>query len=203
MDINFERTGGVETIDLSRRPSTVSLVVALMGLLLVLQIAIVLATRSVGLPLMALLFVAAASSGWLGLIALESILATKVVMNKDGITISRLLGETTFAWLDVASAKLVPSGGMLSDDPKAEASGRLAVGLFLKSRKTPRAHELDADFVVYGASEHHISNLLKLADRITEFKTTIGAGLPDPTNRIRKAAPITTPTTFRRPRPAA
>ncbi len=200
MDINFERAAGVETIDLSRRPNTVSIVVALMGLLLVIQIAIVFATRNVALPLIGLLTVAGGSAAWLGLIALESMMPTKVKMNKDGITVSRLLGESTFQWLDVASAKLVPSGGMLSDDPKAEASGRLAVGLFLKSRKTPRLHELDADFVIYGASEDYISNLLKLVDRITEFKVTIGAGLPDRTNRIRKAAPITAPTAFRRPR---
>jgi hypothetical protein len=203
MDINFERAAGVETIDLSRRPSTVSIVVAMMGLLLVMQILIVFATRSLALPLIGLLTIAGGSAAWLGLIALESIMPTKVRMTKDGITVCRLLGETTFDWLDVAAAKLVPSGGMLSDDPKAEASGRLAVGLFLKSRKTPRLHALDADYVIYGASEDHISNLLKLVDRIDEFKATIGAGLPDRTARIRKAAPITAPAAFRRPRTSA
>ena len=200
MDINFERAAGLETINLSRRPSTVSIVVATMGLLLVIQIIIVFATRSLALPLIGLLTVAGGSAAWLGLIALESIMPTKVEMDKDGITVSRLLSTTKFDWLDVATTKLVPSGGMLSDDPKAEASGRLAVGLFLKSRKTPRLHALDADYVIYGASEDHISNLLKLVDRITDFKATIGAGLPDRTARIRKATPIAAPTAFRRSR---
>lgn len=203
MDINFERDAAVETIDLSRRPTTVSIVVAMMGLLLVAQILIVFATRHLAIPLIGLLTVAGGSAAWLGVIALESLLPTKVTMDKDGIKVSRLLGEFKFEWNDVAAAKLIPSGGMLSDDPKAEASGRLAVGLFLKSRKTPRQHALDADFVIYGASEDHISNLLKLVDRITEFKATIGAGLPDRTARIRKAAPIATPTAFRRPRASA
>lgn len=203
MDISFERKGGVETVELSRQPSTVSVVVSLMGGLLVLQVCIVLATRAIELPLVGLLLFSAISAGWLGLIALESMLPTRLRMDKTGITVSRLLGKSTFEWADIAAAKLVPSGGMLSDDPKAEASGRLAVGLFLKSRKTPRQHELDADYVVYGASEEHIDTLMKLADRILDFKRTIGAGLPDPTNRIRKAAPIVAPTTFRRPRSAA
>jgi hypothetical protein len=203
MDINFERAAGVETIELSRRPTTVSLVVALMALLLVMQIGIVFATHTVAWPLIVMLTVSGGSAAWLGLIALESIMATTVTLTKDGITVARLLGETKFEWPDVAAIKLIPSGGMLSDDPKAEPSGRLAVGIFSRSRKTPRLHELDADFVIYGASESYINSLVKLIDRITDFQSTVGAGLPDRTNRIRKAAPITPPSTFRRPRSAA
>jgi hypothetical protein len=171
-----------------------------MGLLLVLQILIVFATRPVPIPLTGLLLLTGGCASWLALIALESIMATKVVMDKDGIKIARLLGESTFSWHDIGATRLIPSGGMLSDDPKAESSGRLAVGLFVKSRKTPRQHELDADFVIYGASESHIGDLMKLVDHITQFKATIGSGQPDRTTRIRKAAPITAPTAFRRPR---
>lgn len=203
MNLNFERAAGTETIELSRRPGTVALVVGLMSLLLVMQVAIVFLTRSVPLPLIMLLSIAAGSAGWLGLIAVETILPTTVTMDKDRIKISRLLGTVDFEWADVAAVKLVPSGGMLSDDPKAEASGRLAVGLFLKSRKAERLHDLDADYVIYGASEDYLSTLSKLIDRIDDFKLTIAAGRPDPTRRIRKAAPIVPAASFRRPRSAA
>ena len=202
MDMNVEREGSVETIRLSRRPSTVALVVIAMGVLLVLQVLIVLLSSSVALPLMALLLIAAGSAGWLSILALEAIMPITVKMNKDGITIERLLGEQTYPWIEVGEAKVVPSSGMLSDDPQAEPSGRLGVGLFLKSRKTPRLHELDADIMVFGAGEAHLNDLIKIADRIVEFKNTIGAGLADPMRRIRRAAPIATPTTFRRPRAA-
>ncbi len=203
MDMNFERAGSVETIKLSRRPSTVAMVVIAMGALLVLQVAMVLASRSVTLLLMGLLVIAAGSAGWLAIIALDAIMPITVTMNKDGITVARMLGEATYPWLDVVDAKVVPSSGMLSDDPQAEPSGRLGVGLFLKSRKTPRLHALDADVMVFGAPDTDVNDLIKLTDRITDFKKTIGAGLPDPSRRIRKAAPIATPATFRRPRSTA
>jgi hypothetical protein len=200
MNVDFERTGGIETITLSRQPTPVAVVVSAMGLLLILQVGVVLLTRTLPIPLMGLLVIAAISAGWLSLIALESLLATTVRMDKDGLTVCRLLGDVTVPWLDFGGAKLIPSVGMLSDDPSAAASGRLAVGLFVKSRKEPRAHELDADIVVYGASEAHATSLLRLVDRIDGFKSTIGAGLGDPTRRIRKAAPIAQPTAFRRQR---
>lgn len=202
MDMNVEREGSVETIYLSRRPSTVALVVIAMGVLLVLQVLIVLFSRSVTLPLMGLLLIAAGSAGWLSILALEAIMPVTVKMDKDGITLQRLLGDQNYPWIEVGEAKVVPSSGMLSDDPRAEPSGRLGVGLFLKSRKTPRLHELDADVMIFGASDAHLNDLIKVADRIVSFKNTIGAGLADPTRRIRKAAPIATPSTFRRPRAA-
>ncbi len=203
MDINVERDGNVETIQLSRRPSTVALVVVAMGVLLVLQVLIVLFSRSVTLPLMGLLLIAAGSAGWLSILALEAIMPVTVKMDKDGVTVQRMLGDQIFPWIEVVEAKVVPSSGMLSDDPQAEASGRLGVGLFLKSRKTPRLHELDADVMIFGASDAHLNDLIKVADRIVEFKNTVGAGLADPTRRIRKAAPIVSPATFRRPRAAS
>jgi hypothetical protein len=203
MELNFDRVNGVETIELSRRPSTVSIVVTIMGALLVLQVGLVFATREVALPLMMLVSIAACSAGWLAILALESMLPVSVTMDKDGINISRMLGDVKFPWVDVTGAKIVHSGGMLSDDTKSAPSGRLAVGLFLKSRKTPRAHELDADFVIFGASAEHAELLLRLVERIADFKATIGSGLADPTRRIRKAAPIQQPAAFRRPRSAA
>jgi hypothetical protein len=203
MNTDYQRTDGVETIELSRHPSTVSIILMMAGVLLVVQTIIVLATTAVDLTLMVLLVIAAASAGWLALIALDSVMPITVRMDKDGIAISKLIGETTLLWADVAAAKLVQSAGTLSDDPSAAASGRLAVGLFLKSRKTPRAHEFDADIVVFGAAESHAHELLKLVEHITEFKATIGAGQPDRGRRIRKAAPIAPPTAFRRPRSAA
>jgi hypothetical protein len=203
MNIDCQRTDGFETIELSRRPPTVSIILMMAGALLVLQTLIVLATTTVDLTLMALLAIAAASAGWLAVIALDSVMPTTVRMDKDGMVISKLMGQTTLTWSDVAAVRLVQSAGTLSDDPSTAASGRLAVGLFLKSRKTPRAHELDADIVVFGAAEEYAHQLLKLVEHISDFKATIGAGRPDPSRRIRKAAPITPQTAFRRPRSAA
>jgi len=203
MNIDYQRSDGVETIELSRRPPAVSIILMMAGALLVVQTLIVLATIPVDLALMALLAIAATSAGWLAVIALDSVMPTSVKMDKDGIIIAKLIGKTTLPWADVAAVKLVQSAGTLSDDPSAAASGRLAVGLFLKSRKAPRAHDFDADIVVFGAAEEHAHQLLKLVEHISEFKATIGAGRPDPGRRIRKAAPITPQAAFRRPRSAA
>jgi hypothetical protein len=203
MEMNCDRVGTVETIELSRRPSLVAMVVIAMGALLVLQVILMLATRSMTITLMALLTVAAGSAGWLAVLALEAIMPVNIKMDKDGLTVGRLLGAATHPWADIVDAKVVPSSGMLSDDPKAEQSGRLGVGLFLKSRKTPRAHALDADVMLFGAPETELNTLISLCDHVVDFKRTIGAGRPDPGSRIRKAVAIAAPTAFRRPRSAA
>lgn len=203
MNMNYERADGGETIELSRRPSIASIVLILVGILLVLQVALVLATRPLVLPLMILLVIAASSAGWLALIAMEAVLPVSVKLNKEGISIERLLGNATVPWGDLAAVKLIPSVGTLSDDPAASAKGRLAVGLFLKSRKTPRAHELEADIVVFGASDAHAELLLRLVERIADFKARVQSGAAEPGRRIRKAAAIAPPTAFRKNRPAA
>ncbi len=200
MEMNVERAEGVETIELSRQPSTVATVVIAMGVLLFLQVLIVLLSHSISWILMALLLFAAGSAGWLAVLALDAIMPITVTMNKDGLTIARMLGDTTYPWLEIAAAKVVPSAGLLSDDPRSEPSGRLGVGLFLKSRKIPRLHELDADVMVFGAPDTHVNDLINLTNHIVEFKNTVGAGLADPSRRIRKAAPIAAPTAFRKPR---
>ena len=91
---------------------------------------------------------------------------------------------------------------MLSDDTRSEAAGRLAVGVFLKSRKKPRANELDADYLICGGGESAIKAMTNLIEHIASFKSTVGSGLPERGARIRKAAPIAAPSTFRRPRQA-
>ncbi len=202
MEMNVERAGGVETIELSRRPSTVATVVIAMGVLLFLQVVIVLLSHSVSPTLMGLLLIAAGSAGWLAILALDAIMPITVTMNKDGLTIARLLGDTTHPWSDIVVAKVVPSSGLLSDDPRSEPSGRLGVGLFLKSRKVPRQHDLDADVIVFGAPDTHVDDLIRLLNHIDDFRKTIGSGLADPLRRIRKAAPIAAPSSFRRPRSA-
>ncbi len=203
MEMNVDRAGGVETIELSRLPSLVATVVIVMGVLLVLQVIIVLLSHGVSLPLMGLLLITAGSAGWLAILALNAIMPITVTMNRDGLTIARMLGDETYPWSDILAAKVVPSSGLLSDDPRSEPSGRLGVGLFLKSRKTPRQHELDADVIVFGTPDTHVDNLIRLMDHIDEFRKTIGSGLADPLRRIRKAAPIAAPSSFRRPRSAA
>jgi hypothetical protein len=203
MNMGSERSGGVETIELSQRPSAVSLVVTVMALILNFQIALVILTRPMDWALIALLLAAGGSTAWLGAIALTSMLPTRLTMDKDGITVAKFLQSTTVAWLDLATARLIPSVGTLSDDPSADVSGRLAVGLFLKSRKTPRQHELDADILVFAAAESDVGTLLKLVEHINEFKAAIGSGRPDPSRRTRKAAPTTPSAAFRRPRSAA
>lgn len=203
MHMECERSDGVETIELSQRPTTVCIVVSIMALALNLQIGLVLMVQPLDWILIGLLVLCGGSAAWLGAVALQSLLPTRVVMSRERLLISRLLGEDKFEWIDVGEAKLVPSVGALSDDATGDASGRLAVGLFLKSRKAPRAHDLDADVIIYGAAETHLSALVRLVDHINDYKSTIGSGLPDPQRRVRKAAPIAAPTAFRRPRSAA
>lgn len=203
MEMNFEREGGVETIALSRQPSLVATVVIAIGVLLVLQVLIVLLSQNVSLVLLGLLLITAVSAGWLAVLALDAIMPITVTMNKDGLTIARMLGDETHAWADLIAVKVVPSSGLLSDDPGAETSGRLGVGLFLKSRKLPRQHELDADVIVFGAPDTDVDKLITVVNHIGEFKKTIGSGLADPSRRIRKAAPIAAPSSFRRPRSVA
>ena len=130
MEMNVDRAGGVETIALSRRPSIVATVVIVMGVLLVLQVIIVLLSHGVSLPLMGLLLITAGSAGWLAILALNAIMPITVTMNRDGLTIARMLGDDTYPWSDILAAKVVPSSGLLSDDPRAEPSGRLASGCF-------------------------------------------------------------------------
>jgi hypothetical protein len=203
MEMNYERSEGEETITLSRRPSLLSIVVIVMGFLLVMQVCIVLVTSHLALPLLVILGGAACSAGWLAIIALEAVLPVKLKMTKDGITVGRLLGDVTLPWTDFLAVKIVPADSTLSDGASAAGQSRFAVGLFLKSRKSPRANELDADLILFGASEDHLNTLLRLVDRVSGFKATIGAGLADPARRIRKAAPIIAPTAFRKSRPAA
>ena len=174
MEMNFEREGGVETIALSRQPSLVATVVIAIGVLLVLQVLIVLLSQNVSLVLLGLLSITAVSAGWLAVLALDAIMPITVTMDKDGLTIARMLGDETHAWADLIAVKVVPSSGLLSDDPCAETSGRLGVGLFLKSRKLPRQHELDADVIVFGAPDTDVDKLITVVNHIGEFKKTIG-----------------------------
>ena len=57
--------------------------------------------------------------------------------------------------------------------------------------------------LICGGGEAEVNAMTRLIDHVSDFKATIASGLPDRGARIRKAAPIATPTTFRRPRQAS
>jgi hypothetical protein len=203
MNVTCERKDGNETITLSSRPSVVSLVMVVMGVLVMLQVALVLTTRQLAIPLMVILVVAAVSAGWLSLNVLESALPVSIRLDKSGITLARLLGDLTIPWSDFVGAKLVPTSGSLSENAAAAPSGHLAIGLFLKSRKIPRAHDLDADIVVGGAPATQADSLLRVVDRITDYRAAAHTGAMLGGRRGRKAAPVVQATPFRRKRESA
>lgn len=199
MKMDIDQDGGVETIALSRPASPVAVVVVTMAALLSIQVAIVLATRSVGLTLMVLLVIAAASALWLAVIALEELLPTTLVLDKGGLKVSRLLGTRAYEWHDVAAVRLVTSNGTLSDDARLDSGARLAVGLFLKTTVKKTAAEGEADVLLFSASSQHANDLLKLVEHVVGYKSAVAAGTTDRNRRIRRAAPVVAPTTFRKP----
>lgn len=201
MKMDIDQDGGVETIALSRPASPVAVVVVTMAALLSIQVAIVLATRSVGLTLMVLLVIAAASALWLAVIALEELLPTTLVLDKGGLKVSRLLGTRAYEWHDVAAVRLVTSNGTLSDDARLDSGARLAVGLFLKTTANTKktAAEGEADVLLFSASSQHANDLLKLVEHVVGYKSAVAAGTTDRNRRIRRAAPVVAPTTFRKP----
>jgi len=199
MNIDIEQQDGVETIVLSRQPSPVAVAMLVAALLLAIQVGVVFLTRTVAVELGVLLAVVMGSVGWLVVIALEEVLPTKLILDQDGLKVSRLTGEQLYDWHDLRAVQLVTSAGMLSDAAGVDAKARLAIGLFLKSGKSQGAGPADADVLLYGASSAHLADLLKVIEHITAYKAAPAAGPVDRLRGFHRTTEVAARTSFRRP----
>jgi hypothetical protein len=175
MTYTHEREGNSETLEITPATGPIAITLATLCVLAVGAIAFVLLTRSVPLPLIALLLTAAAMLLQLTLAASQSLWPIRLLLDDAGLTIKLLLGTTKYPWSDVAAIKLVHSGGTLADDPRSDTDDRLAVGLFLKSSQAGKGTDPEPDVLICTAHRSQASELMKIAEHANAFVRRLSA----------------------------
>jgi len=169
MTYTHEREGNGETLEITPATGPIAIALAMLCALAVCAITFVLLTRSVPLPLIALLLTAAAMLLQLTLAASQALWPIHLLLDDNGLSIKLLLGTTKYPWSDVAAIRLVHSGGTLADDPRSDADDRLAVGLFLKSSKAGKGADPEPDVLICTAHRAQASELMKITDHANAY----------------------------------
>lgn len=137
--------------------------------------------RAPPLPLFVILCLVIGSCVWLAATALQIMLGGRVKLETDGLTVSRLLSETTYPWASLEGCKVTLATGTLGDDSLVESDDRAGVGLFIRNTERQREHDLDADIILCAGVKGDLQPLMQLANKVdTAIRRTHAAprGLP-------------------------
>jgi hypothetical protein len=126
--------------------------------------------------------------GQLAYLTAQSLWGTTLKLDADGIAIERFFDKSAYPWHEIADVRVVYSGGMLNDNPRAEEEERLALGVYLKGGLAGSLDDRDPDIILCGASAKFAAQLGRLADTIRRNRTRHTAKPTGPQNRGRTAA---------------
>lgn len=169
MTYTHERDETTETIEINPSTGVIALLLSGLGVLSIAAIGFLLLTKSVPLPLIALLITTAAMLIQLTLYSMQALTPTHMRLDDSGLTMQRLLGTVTHPWADIATIKLVHSGGDLSDDPRSDVEDRIAVGLFLKSSKSTGDQDPDPDALICTGQREHARRLIQIVELVNAY----------------------------------
>lgn len=198
MDVDHVKDGKTETMTFAQRPPVLPLVLALVGILIVVEAVIVVMTHEMPVALIVLLGLVSMSSLWLAAVAIDQIRPASLTLTPDGLVISRLLGSQTIDWTDIGEIRVVPSSGSFSDPPNRDGISRIAVGIFLNSSTKARADTLDADLLVASADKAFVKRVEGVVAGLTSYRRKAASGEMKKQKRIGQS--ITPPNQFRRQR---
>lgn len=157
---------GNKEIELPGSMNPVLATLAFLPLMAIVLIALALAIEEAPIPLMILLAIVAGCCAMLSHTALKLMMAGKLKLDEDGITIERFLCEERYPWTSLEACKVMPATGTFGDDALIEADERAGVGLFVKGLDRQREHDLDADIVLCTGSKAHLQPLMQIAKKV-------------------------------------
>lgn len=183
---------GTEALEFVAKANWLTLALAIVPGLAVLQSVYVLMVKPVPVLLILLLVGVIAACGLLAMKALEGVLPTSVVLTPEGVEIARTFGRQSFKWHEIEDIKLVPAPGTMADDPNRNSASRIGVGLFLKETAKARVDDNNADVVMFVGTDDDTAQLMGIMERINAARTRkLGpvAGKGPPKIGQRRAGP--------------
>lgn len=124
--------------------------------------------------MVAMLLVVAAGCIAMLAVILDQFVGAKLTVTDDTIAVSRLIGGDVYPWHRIEEIKVIAPTNSLGDDPFAEQTKRLGLGLFLSDSKRIRDTSLDADVVLCAVPEQRVELLISLVERLNRMRPKSG-----------------------------
>lgn len=158
---------GSTEIDLPGRIHPVLAMLAFLPMMATILIALALLVEDLPpIPLVVILGVVLVCCAMLSWTALQIMLGGKLIIEQDGLKVTRLLAEENYPWSTLDACKVMPATGTLGDDALVDADDRVGLGLFIKGTDRKRAHDLDADIVLCAGDKIDVQNLMRIAQKV-------------------------------------
>ncbi len=157
-------------IDLPGASNGFLIALAVIAAGLVATIAMMLVGRMAPIHISGLLAVVAAGCIVLIVLIADQMLGARLTVTDDVVIVSRLIGGGTYPWHKIEEVKVIAPTNSLGDNPFAETTRRLGLGLFLHGTGRNRESTLDADVILCAVAETRLEMLVALVERLNRMR---------------------------------
>jgi hypothetical protein len=171
-------------IELAARANPLVLAIATLPVAIAANIALILSATPVEPIILPILILVGCTIIPLAIVALQHICGGELILNRDGIIVSRLASKQFFARRAIRKIEVTPATGTFSDNPFSDHDSRVGIGLRLDPASGGNPDQKSADIILMADTAIRTAAMLQVVDKIERFRSrTLRPAAPTPQPR--------------------